>query len=98
MINDVLCIVLGAFTLILLASVIFSWVRAFGRVDPDTTLYRVMRLTEDIVRPVLVPFRKVIPPLRLSSGMAFDLSVLVVFVLLAIVRLRVLRCGSFLGF
>lgn len=96
--KELVCWALAVYTLIVFLSVIFSWVRAFGRVNTDTTLYRFMRLMDDLVRPVLAPIRRVLPPLRLG-GVGIDLSVLVLFLILIVVRTRLLRCtSSFLGF
>ena len=76
----VVCIALSIYTFILLIRVILSWVQAFGGRTPPA-LDPVVRVVYDLTEPVLGFFRRYIPPL----GM-FDLSVLVVFIVLAIFR------------
>ncbi|MGH2786737.1 MAG: YggT family protein [Actinomycetota bacterium] len=77
---DVVCIALSVYTFILLIRVILSWVQAFGgRIPP--ALDPVVRVVYDLTEPVLGLFRRYIPPV----GM-FDLSILVVFIVMAIFR------------
>jgi len=71
-----LCIVVRVYTLILLAWVVLSWIRVFGWRPPATGVGRsAYELLENLVRPVVVPLRRIVPP----TGM-IDLSVAVVFV------------------
>jgi YggT family protein len=77
---EIVCTALLVYWLILFARVILSWVQVFGgRVPPG--LDPVVRVVYELTEPVLGLFRRYIPPL----GM-FDLSVLVVFIVLGIIR------------
>jgi YggT family protein len=77
---EIICIALSVYWFILIARVILSWVQAFGgRVPPG--LDPVVRVVYDLTEPIMGFFRRYIPPV----GM-FDLSVLVVFIVLGIVR------------
>jgi len=83
---SVLCIVLTVYTLILLVQVILSWAVLLGFRPPFSGPVRVIiDLLDDVTQPVLRPLRRLIPPVR-AGGMGFDLSVLVAFVILAVLR------------
>jgi len=76
-----LCIVVQVYTLILLAWVILSWIQLAGWRPPASGVGRsAFELLEDVVRPVVVPLRRIVPP----AGM-FDLSVVVAFVILFVI-------------
>jgi YggT family protein len=82
----VLCIVLTAYTFILLIMVILSWAVAFGFRPPLSGPGRtLLDLLDDVTQPVLRPLRALIPPVR-AGGMGFDVSVIVAFVILAVLR------------
>jgi YggT family protein len=73
-----LCIVVNVYTWILLAWVILSWIQLAGWRPPAAGIGRAaFELIEDVVRPVVVPLRRIVPP----AGM-IDLSVVVAFVIL----------------
>jgi YggT family protein len=74
----VVCLALYLYWIILLARVILSWVQAFGGRTPPA-LDPLIRVVYDLTEPIIGFFRRYIPPL----GM-FDLSVLVVFIVLGI--------------
>jgi YggT family protein len=74
----IICYALYFYWFILLMRVILSWVQVFGGRTPPA-LDPVVRVVYDLTEPVLGFFRRYIPPL----GM-FDLSVLVVFIVLGI--------------
>jgi YggT family protein len=65
---------------ILLLHVIFSWIPR-----PPEPLMPFVLGVRRLVEPVVAPLRRVIPPLRLG-GIALDLSILVVFFGVAILR------------
>jgi YggT family protein len=74
------------FQLLLLARVIMSW--SVMLVGPSTAGSFRARLTSGVMaltEPVLAPVRRVIPPLRLG-GMAIDLSFVVVFFVVVLLR------------
>jgi YggT family protein len=72
----------------LVVRAVMSWFPIRGD-SPFAAVYRVLI---DITEPLLAPLRRVIPP----AGM-FDLSFLVLFFIVAILR-GVVCSGSFLGF
>lgn len=80
MIAAILCWLLGLYLLILLAHVIFSWVPR-----PPEPLQPVVAGVRALTEPVLAPLRRLIPPVRLG-GAALDVSILIVFFALSILR------------
>ncbi|MEX2549645.1 MAG: YggT family protein [Nitriliruptoraceae bacterium] len=71
--SSILVLLLQLYTFVLFAYVIFSWI---PRTPEPLVPFQlgVRRLVE----PVLMPLRRVIPPLRIG-GIALDLSILVLF-------------------
>ena len=82
---DIVCAALLVYEVILLVRIILSWVSMFGGSTPSS-LGPAISVIYDLTEPVLGFFRRVIPPL----GM-FDISPLIVFILLGIVQ-RSLGC------
>lgn len=80
MIGDVLCWLLGAYLLVLIAHVIFSWVPR-----PPEPLQPVVTGVRALTEPLLSPLRRAIPPVRLG-GAALDVSILIVFFALSLLR------------
>ena len=80
MITAVLCWLLGAYLLVLLAHVILSWVPR-----PPEPLRPVVVGVRAVTEPVLAPLRRVVPPVQLG-GAALDLSILIVFFALILLR------------
>lgn len=78
--RDALALALDLYTWVLLAYVILSWIPR-----PPEALIPIALGVRRLVDPVVRPLRAVIPPLRLGA-VALDLSVLVVFLLLGLVR------------
>ncbi len=88
---DLLCIVLTIYTIVLFARVIVSWASLFGMRTPISGPFRkILDLLEDVTEPVLRPLRALIPPVR-AGGVGLDLSILVAFVILAVLRVA-LNC------
>jgi YggT family protein len=84
--RGVLCIVITTYTVILFAKVIVSWAVLFGFRTPISGPMRVVfDLLDDVTEPVLRPLRALIPPIR-AGGMGLDISVIVAFVILAVLR------------
>ena len=76
----ILCLVLTAFWALLIVRVIFSWIpRPPEPLEPVANAARVA--TDWAVQPL----RGMIPPIR-TGAVAFDVSILVVFFAVAIVR------------
>lgn len=88
---DLVCVVITVYTIVLLARVLLSWAVLFGLRAPLSGPFRtVVDLLEAVTEPVLRPLRAMIPPVR-AGGMGLDLSIIVAFVILAVLR-RVLGC------
>jgi YggT family protein len=79
-VGGVLCALVTAYMLVLLVRVILSWIPMRG----DSPLTAVNRIVMDLTEPVLAPMRRIIPP----AGI-FDLSVIILFFILQIVRTQV---------
>ena len=83
---DVVCVVLTAYTLILFIRVLVSWAFLFGFRPPYSgPLRTVLDLLDDVTEPVLRPLRALIPPIR-AGGVGLDLSIIIAFVILAVLR------------
>ncbi|MFV2016983.1 YggT family protein [Micromonospora sp. LOL_023] len=80
-------LLLLAFQLILIARAILDWTAvAAGPSSHDSFRSRATTVLHKLTEPVLAPVRRVLPPLRLG-GVAIDLSFIVVFLAIAVVRL-----------
>lgn len=83
---DILCVVITLYTIVLFVRVLVSWAYLFGFRPPlSGPMRKALDLLEDITEPALRPLRALIPPVR-AGGMGLDLSVLVAFVILAVLR------------
>ena len=83
---SVLCVVLTVYTLILFVKVLASWAVMFGFRPPISGPMRwLFDLLDDVTEPVLRPLRAIIPPLR-AGGVGLDISIIVAFVILAVLR------------
>lgn len=77
---EVVCLLLFVYYLILLVRIVLSFIpRVPAPIAP------VARLVAAVTDPLLVPLRRVIPPVRLGGG-GLDLSPLVVFLGLSVVQ------------
>ena len=87
----ILCILLTIFWFVLIIRVIVSWAYLFGFRPPYSGPIRVvLDLLDDVTEPVLRPLRAMIPPVR-AAGMGLDLSIIVAFVILSVLRVA-LNC------
>ncbi len=77
MITQLLCILLTAYLVVVLARALLSWFP----VRPGTPVARIALLLRDLTEPVLAPIRRVIPPV----GM-LDMSALVLLIGIGILR------------
>jgi YggT family protein len=83
---DILCLLISIYTIILLIRVIVSWAFLLGFRPPYSgPVRKALDLLDDITEPVLRPLRALIPPVRMG-GMGLDLSVLILFVILAVLQ------------
>jgi len=83
---EIVCVVLTVYTILLFARVVVSWAYMFGFRPPMSGPTRkILDLLEDVTDPVLRPLRSLIPPVR-AGGVGIDLSIIVAFVILAVLR------------
>ena len=73
-----ICLLLNLATILLLAWVILSYVVNFGRLPWGHPVRRVYDTMSNAINPVLMPIRRVLPPVRVG-GMGLDLSPMVLF-------------------
>lgn len=73
--GDILADILGVYRIAVFAWIIMSWVR----ISPGHPLARLQLFLDRIIYPVVLPLRRVIPPLRLG-GMMLDLSPIVLLI------------------
>jgi len=90
----VLGAVLLLFELFLLARVVLDWVTVLRTGSTPDRLGPVRRVVHGVTEPVLAPVRRVIPPIG-GGGMAFDLSPIIVLIVLQVL-LTPLHCAGFL--
>jgi YggT family protein len=74
---QILCVLISVYMIILAGRAIMSWFP----IRSDSPVAGIYGLLHDLTEPVLAPLRRVIPP----AGM-LDLSFLILFVLLVILR------------
>lgn len=86
MILRIIIDILQAYIVVLLIRIVLTWFP----INPWSPMARVVRVLAAITDPVLVPVRRVLPPLTLGGASAIDLSPIVVFVALEIL-ISVLR-------
>lgn len=83
---EVVCILLTIYTILLFVRVLVSWALLFGFRPPYSgPMRKAIDLLEDVTEPVLRPLRAMIPPIR-AGGIGLDLSIIVAFVILAVLR------------
>ncbi len=75
---SIACLVLWIFTLCIFGVIILSWFP----LAPGGPAYSVWQLLRRVTDPVLLPLRRLIPPI----GGVFDLSPIIVLVLVQIIR------------
>jgi YggT family protein len=77
---DLICLLLRLFVFVVIARVIFSWVR----VTPGTPMASIYSAIYNITEPVLGPLRRAIPPMRMGAG-AIDLSPLIIIIVVPLI-------------
>ena len=87
---NIFCPLLQLYLVALFGRIILSWFP----ISPGSAMASIYRFLYTITEPVLGPVRRVIPPLG-GGGMAFDLSPIIVLIVIQVV-LRGLSCGGFL--
>lgn len=73
-----ICLLLRFVVYALLTWIILGYVATFGRLPWGHPIRKVYDFLSRLFEPVLVPIRRVMPPLRIGA-MALDLSVIVIF-------------------
>jgi YggT family protein len=68
----IICTILDLYVLALLVRIVLSWFP----VDPRTPFGRVVEVLDLIIRPLLDPIRRTLPPVRVGA-MGLDLSPIV---------------------
>jgi YggT family protein len=81
----IICAGLTIYWFILLASVIASWFMMASRRPPIGPARTAIDALNAVTQPVFRPVRSLLPPIR-AGGMGLDLSPLIVFIVLGIVR------------
>jgi YggT family protein len=85
----ILCLALTLYWWILVIYVVVSWAFLFGLRRPYSGPGRMLLDALDaVVLPVIRPLSRLIPPVRFGA-MGLDLSVLVAFVILSVLRVAV---------
>lgn len=74
----VLCTLITLYTFVVLAAILMSWFP----IQPGTPVYSIWRFLRSLTDPVLLPLRRVIPPV----GGVFDLSPLILIIGLQIAQ------------
>jgi YggT family protein len=88
---SIVCIFLNVYTFLLFVRVIVSWAFLFGLRPPYSgPLRTILDLLDDVTEPILRPLRALIPPIR-AGGVGLDLSIIIAFVILAVLRIA-LNC------
>ncbi len=80
-----MCVLLNLVTFALIAWIILSYVVNFGRLPWGHPVRKIFDALSNVINPVLVPIRRVLPPLRAGS-MGLDLSPLILFVAIMVLR------------
>jgi YggT family protein len=90
-VREVVCVLISAYTVILLIRVILSWAVTLGWRPPYSgPVRKVLDLLDDVTEPLLKPLRALIPPVR-AGAVGLDVSILVAFVILAVLQMAICR-------
>jgi YggT family protein len=86
----ILCPLLQLYLIALFGRIILSWFP----ISPGSAMASIYSFLYTITEPVLGPVRRVIPPIG-GAGMAFDLSPIIVLVVIQVV-IGAIGCSGFL--
>lgn len=75
-----LCVLVQVYVVVLFARIILSWFP----IQPGGGMASAYSFLYTITEPVLAPLRRILPPLR-AGGMGFDLSPIIVLLVLQLV-------------
>lgn len=90
MVKYILLLAIDAYSNLLLVSIVFSMIESFARWTPPEWLRPPLRFCHDLTEPFLRLFRNLLPGIRLGA-VGFDMSPILAFVVLIILRAVVLR-------
>ena len=79
---------LDLFLIVLIAYSVLSWVTMAGSLAYDSPVLKIQAVLARICEPVLRPVRRIVPPIR-AGGANLDLSVLVVWVVILLLKATV---------
>lgn len=79
--GEILADILGIYRIAVFAWIIMSWVR----ISSTHPLARLQLFLDRIIYPVILPMRRVLPPLRIG-GMMLDLSPIVLLILISVLQ------------
>ncbi len=83
---EIICLALGLYVWAVLFWVILSWIP----VGSDHPVGRLSSVLDRIIYPVLLPLRRVVPPVRLGGGL-LDLSPLILIIGVQLIRNSICR-------
>ncbi len=86
---EILCTLLTIYFFILLAAVVVSWFRVGGW-HPTGFMFQVVQGIQLLTEPVFRLVRGVLPMIRIG-GMGMDLSPIIVFIVIGVLRAGVCR-------
>jgi YggT family protein len=89
-VTSVLCPLLQLYLIALFARIILSWFP----ISPGGAMASIYSFLYTITEPVLAPVRRLIPPIG-GAGMAFDLSPIIVLIVIQVV-IGAIGCTGFL--
>jgi YggT family protein len=89
-VTSILCPLLQLYLIALFGRIILSWFP----ISPGSAMASIYSFLYTITEPVLGPVRRVIPPIG-GAGMAFDLSPIIVLVVIQVV-IGAIGCSGFL--
>lgn len=81
MVSSLVCTLLGLYLLVLLVRIVLSWIP----ISPGGAMESVTNVLYLLTEPVLGPLRRILPPVRLGT-LALDLSPIVVFIVIQVLR------------
>ncbi|MDP8992308.1 MAG: YggT family protein [Actinomycetota bacterium] len=82
---QILCTAVQLYVYVLVARILLSWFP----ITPGSTLASVFSVLYKVTEPVLGPLRRLLPPVGIG-GMGFDLSPIIVFLVIQLLLLPIL--------
>jgi len=79
-VSSIICRLIQIYSLVLIARILLEWLQ----VSSDHPVARARRVLRAVTDPVLIPVRRMLPPIN-AGGIGLDLSPLVVLVALGII-------------